>query len=331
MLNQKILSSFSDKNVLVTGGTGMIGRQVVTHLCNNNANVTSVSLDKVPTHSKANQIYGDLTELFFCKEITQGQDCVFHLAGVKGSMEVSKTMIASHFVPTLMINCNVLEACRLSNVSKVLYTSSIGAYANNTDTFKEIETEDFGGPPLDFAGWAKRMGELQIHAYKAQYGLTHFSIVRPSAVYGPGDNFDPKNAMVIPSLMAHIYKNEKPLEIWGDGSAVRDIAFSKDIAEGIILALYHGTNGSYVNLGSGHGYSIKEVVEALKSFLDFEYIFDTSKPSGSSKKLLDISLAKEHLGYSPQNSLLEGLKETWAWFIDNVDEHKRKQNYFQAA
>src|SRR3989304_260723 len=107
-----------------------------------------------------------------------------------------------------------------------------------------------------YPGWAKRMAELQVQAYKIQYGLDNFAVVRPCNVYGQGDNFDPKNAMVIPSLMYRIYHGENPLKVWGDGSAIRDFAFSRDVAEGVILALYYGTAASFVNLGSGRGDSV---------------------------------------------------------------------------
>jgi len=180
-----------------------------------------------------------------------------------------------------------------------------------------------------FPGWAKRMAELQVEAYRIQYGLNNFAIVRPCNVYGPGDNFDPKSAMVIPTLMWRIYNKENPVIVWGDGSAIRDFAYSRDVAEGIILALHHGTKGGFVNLGSGKGCTIKELVEALRTFLDFDYTFDASKPSGFPKRVMDISLARETIDYNPATSLADGLKETWAWFVKNSSEYLKKKNYFK--
>jgi GDP-L-fucose synthase len=148
-------------------------------------------------------------------------------------------------------------------------------------------------------------------------------------VYGPGDNFDPKNAMVIPSLMSRIKSGENPMLIWGDGSAVRDFAFSRDVAEGTILALYYGTKGKYLNLGSGRAVTIKELVETLHTFIDFDFEFDVTKSSGWPKRLMDISLAREMIKYDPSTSLLEGLKETWSWYLNNLDEHNLKKNYFK--
>jgi GDP-L-fucose synthase len=253
-------------------------------------------------------------------------DYVFHVAGIKGSIDVTVKNPASFFVPLLMFNTNVLEASRINNVKKLVYTSSIGAYSA-AEIFKEGENEE--KEPMDmFPGWAKRMAELQIKAYAKQYGLNSYSIVRPCNVYGPGDNFDPKNAMVIPTLMQRIFNKENPVTVWGDGSAIRDFAYSSDVAKGTILALHHGTNGKYVNLGSGKGYSIKELVETLAQFLDFNYEFDTSKPSGFPRRIMDINLAREMIKYQPETSLLQGLKNTWEWFKDNADEYKDKQNYF---
>ena len=327
MVKEQVLKSFSGRNVLVTGGTGLIGRQVVEILCSAGANVKIVSLDRIKVHDNAEHVVGDLTNFDFCKKITKDMDFVFHLAGIKGSMEVSKTKLASHFVPTLMFNANVLETCRINKVQKIVYTSSIGAYAN-TDIFRESDYK-LDSLPMDFAGWAKRMAELQIHAYNVQYDLENFSVVRPCNVYGPGDNFDPNNAMVIPTLMYRIYQKEDPVTVWGDGSAIRDFAYSRDIAEGVILALYHGTKSDFVNLGSGRGHSIKELVETLHSFLDFNYEFDTSKPSGFPKRIMDISLAKKLIYYNPTTSLLDGLKQTWQWFVNNQDEYLNKKNYFK--
>lgn len=327
MIKEEVLKIFPEKDVLVTGGTGLIGRQIVAILCDVGARVRIASLDKININDNAEHIYGDLSSFEFCQDITKDMDFVFHVAGIKGSVEVTKAKPASFFVPLLMMNTNVLEACRINQVQKVVYTSSIGAYAS-AEVFKE--TEKLEGPPMDmFPGWAKRMAELQVQTYKIQYNLSNFSIVRPCNVYGPGDNFDPHNAMVIPSLMYRIYHKEDPVVVWGDGSAIRDFAYGRDVAEGVILALYYGTDSHFVNLGSGKSYSIKELVETLNSFIDFNYQFDTTKPSGFPKRVMDISLARELIHYNPTTTLLNGLKETWDWFVKNQDEYLNRVNYFK--
>jgi GDP-L-fucose synthase len=328
VLKKEILDSFHGKRILVTGGTGLIGRQVVDILCGAEANVLIVSLDRIQVDSRAEHITGDITDFNICRQLTADVDFVCHLAGVKGSIDVTKAKPASFFVPLLMMNTNVLEACRQNNVCKVVYTSSIGAYPS-AEVFRE--SDDKEGPPMDlFPGWAKRMAEMQIAAYKIQYGLENFAIVRPCNVYGPGDNFDPDNAMVIPSLMHRILMKEDPVVIWGDGTAIRDFAFSRDVAEGVILALFHGTKGHpFINLGSGKGITIKELVETLRSFIDFNYHFDSSKPSGFRKRVMDISLAEKVIDFHPTTSLREGLMETWQWYICNRDEYLKKKNYFK--
>lgn len=327
MIELRVVKSFASKNVLITGGTGLIGRQVVKILCDAGANVRVASLDQVNVDGRAEHILGDLTEFSLCRELTKDMDYVFHMAGIKGSVEVTKSKPASFFVPLLMFNTNVLEACRVNKVKKVVYTSSIGAYSS-AEVFREGENME--GPPMDmFPGWAKRMAELQVKAYQEQYALDNFAIVRPCNVYGPGDNFDPQNAMVIPTLMYRIFNKENPVVVWGDGSAVRDFVYSRDVAEGVIQALYYGTRGGFVNLGSGTGVTIKELVETLHSFLGFNYEFDASKPSGFPKRVMDISLAKELIRYNPTTLLLDGLKETWEWFVNNQDEYLKKKNYFK--
>jgi len=329
VIKDEVLKSFSGKNCLVTGGTGMIGREIAILLANAGAHVRVVSLDKVIIHKSIDHVYGDLTDFDFCKEQTRDMDCVFHVAGIKGSIKVTVENPASFFVPLLMFNTNVLEASRLNKVPRLVYTSSIGAYST-AEIFIESEEED-QLPPMDmYPGWAKRMAEMQIQAYKTQYGLENYSVVRPCNVYGPGDNFDPENAMVIPTLMSRIHNGEDPVIVWGDGSAIRDFAYTRDVAEGTILALHHGTGGRYVNLGSGVGVSIKELVEGLHSFLDFNYEFDTSKPAGFPRRIMDITLAKNLIDYNPSMSLEDGLQETWKWFLENQDEFKNKKNYFSS-
>lgn len=328
MIRDEVAKEFAGRKVVVTGGTGLIGRQIVARLCDMGAKVVSLSLDRIEVDPRAEYVYADLADFGMCKECTKDADFVVHSAGIKGSIEVTKSKPASFFVPLLMMNTNMLEACRVNKVRKVVYTSSIGAYSSG-EVFRESE-DSVDRPPMDmFPGWAKRMAEMQVQAYKIQYGLENFAITRPCNVYGPGDNFDPKNAMVVPSLMARVDAGEDPLSIWGDGSAVRDIAYSRDVADGVILALHHGTRGSFVNLGSGAGVSIRQLVEALNEVIGFRYEFDTSKPAGFPRRVMDISRAREWLGYDPQTSLGYGLRETWNWYITHKDEHLKKVNFFR--
>ncbi len=305
----------------------MIGRKVIETLALAGAYIKSVSLDTLKLTADAEYVYGDLSDFNLCMELTKGMDYVFHLAGVQGNAYTSKAKPASHFVPILMINTNVLEACRINKAGKVVYVSTIGIY----EEAGILRESDFrcDSKPMDFAGWAKRMGELQIGAYKTQYGMENFSIVAPAHVYGEGDNFDPEVSLVIPSLLYRLHQGrENPLIVWGDGSAERDFVYSGDVAEGIVLAMYHGTAGELVNLGSGVGTSIRALIETLNTFIPFEYVFDTTKPTGVAKRIMDISRAQNMLGYQPKTTLTEGLKTTWTWYINNPDEHLKKKNHY---
>lgn len=327
MLKEDILSTFKGRNAVVTGGTGMIGREIVRILVEAGAAVRVVSLDKLKVNERAEHIYGDLCDFSVCKDVTRDMDFVFHVAGIKGSVDVTKAFPASSFVPFLMMNTNVLEAARLNGAKKVVYTSTIGTYSS-AEVFKEDDYDLLSEPMDMFPGWAKRMAELQTQAYAIEHKTDRFAVVRPCNVYGPGDNFDPNNAMVIPTLMWRILNQENPVRIWGDGTAVRDFLYSTDAAEGVIQALHHGTRGSFVNLGSGQGYTIRELVETLASFLDFNYEFDVTKPAGYPRRVMDMTRARDWIGFEAQTTLRQGLENTWNWFLANKDEYLSRKNYW---
>jgi len=320
--------AFAGRRVLVTGGTGMVGRQVVALLARAGAVVRTASLDRLDVPGAAEHRRGDLTDPAFCRAIVRDVDAVCHLAGIKGSVAVTAARPASFLVPLLQMNTNLLEAARRAGVRRLVYTSSIGAYPSR-ELLREEDAWD--GPPMDvFPGWAKRMGELQLDAYRREHGLD-WAAVRLTNVYGPGDNFDPASAMVIPSLMARVAAGEDPLVVWGDGGAVRDFAYSADVAEGILLALARGTGGEVVNLGSGAPVTIRELVETLARVVPFRFVFDASKPAGFPRRVMDATRARERLGWTAATPLRDGLEATWAWYRANRRAHEAKQDYFAEA
>ena len=327
MIPTSVARAFSGRTALVTGGTGLIGREVVRRLCDFGADVRSVSLDDIPTDPRAEQVKADLRNFDTCRDLTQGMDFVFHIAGIKGSVDVTKAQPASTFVPLLLMNTAVLEAARVNGVARLVYTSTIGTYAA-ADEFREDDYDLLSMPMDVYPGWAKRMAEMQIAAYAEQYGSDNFAVVRPCNVFGPGDNFDPSSAMVVPALMARWAGGERPLKVWGDGSAVRDFAFATDLAEGIILALHHGTRNSFVNLG-GQAHSVKELVETLAEVIGLDFEFDTSKPAGYPLRIMESTRARDWIGYMPQHDLKSGLKITWEWYTANPNVHRARRNYFQ--
>ncbi len=224
----------------------------------------------------------------------------------------------------------MMEAARRQKVSRFLYTSTIGVYAP-AEVFHEDDIwKTFPSENDRFAGWAKRMGELQAESYKIEYGWDKVSIVRPANTYGPFDNFDPKTAMVIPSLIHRAISGENPLTVWGDGTPIRDFIYSKDVAEGMMLAVEKGINVP-VNLGSGSGVTIKQITEVIAKSLPngpMKIVWDKSKPKGDAKRLMDITRAKKLLGFKPKYSLEEGIKETIEWYLGNRDNLGKRYNAF---
>lgn len=325
------MNFYKGKRILVTGGTGLIGRPLVEMLVESGATVTVVSLDdpsRAPKRIKF--IKADLREFSNCLTACMGQDIVFHLAGIKGSPAMTQKQPASFFVPTITFNTNIMEAARRQKVKRFLYTSTIGVYAP-AEVFHEDDVwKTFPSENDRFAGWAKRMGELQAESYKIEYGWDKISIVRPANVYGPFDNFDPKTAMVIPSLIHRALSGENPLHVWGDGSPIRDFIYSEDVARGMMLAVEKGVNVP-VNLGSGTGVTIKEVAEVIARNVPqgpIKIVWDKDKPKGDKKRLMGMQRAKKLLGFKPAVSLNEGTRKTIEWYLKNKDDLKKRYNVF---
>jgi GDP-L-fucose synthase len=317
------MNEYKNKKCLVTGGTGLIGRQVVDLLVNEGAIVEVISLDKITLNPNVwHYEYADLKDYKECEYHTQGKDYVFHLAGIKASPKITLERPATMSITPLMINTNVLEACRINGIKNVLFTSSIGAYENEPNcAFKEENA--YHGSPMDFyPGMVKRMAEYQIQSYKKEFGLD-YKVVRLTNNFGIGDNFNPDNGMFISSLMAKILRGGV-VEIWGDGSNVRDFAYSKDTARGILHMMLHGEG--IVNLG-GIKASVKEIVETMQSITPFEAHYNPQQASGIKERVLDTTKA-QGLGYKPFYTLYEALKETWEWYVKNSKESEKRLNYF---
>jgi len=179
-----------------------------------------------------------------------------------------------------------------------------------------------------FTGLAKRMGELQVEAYRIEYDWEDIFIVRPANVYGTYDNFDPKNAMVIPSLIKRAMDGENPFVVWGDGSPIRDFIHAKDVARGMMI-VFKKSIRQPVNLGSGVGVNIKKIVEIIGQNLDTnpEIVWDTSKPAGDKKRLMDMTRASS-FGFEPEISIEEGIKEVMEWYKENRDKVNKRYNVF---
>lgn len=308
--------NLKNKKIVVTGGTGLIGRELIESLLTKNpSEVQVVSLDdKSRSHPDCKFLQMDLRIKENCAKVVKGMDIVMHLMGNKGSPKMAKEKPADMFVSHLQCNTNMMNEAFLADVEWYLFTSTGGVYhpapiMKEDDVWKTMPSEHDW-----FPGWAKRMGELQAEAYKIQYGWNKVSIVRPSSIYGKYDNFDPINSQVIPTLIRRIVNKESPLVVWGDGSPIRDFMHAKDCADAMILIVEKEITYP-VNISSGKPTSIKELVSTLIDVTEEKppIVWDTTKPAGDSLRLLDATRLTK-LGFSPKISLSDGLKEVYEFY-----------------
>jgi len=321
---------FRAQNVLVAGGTGMIGIPLVRRLIEQGAQVRIASLDDPSrAHPQAEFIRTDLMSFRNCLAVCERMNYVFNLLGVKGSPAIAAAKPADSFVTTIRLSLNLMEAARRKGAWGYLYTSSIAVYAPADMFYEENVWKTFPSENDKFPGWAKRIGELQVEAYNIQYGWDQISIVRPANVYGPYDNFDLDNAMVIPTLIRRVIYGEDPIRVWGNGRSERDFIHAEDVARGMLLAAERGA-GQAINLGSGVGVSIRDLVELILRTVEHrpEIVWDTSKPSGDRKRILDISRARS-IGFEPSIPLEKGLREVVEWYKKNKEKADSRYDIFR--
>jgi GDP-L-fucose synthase len=319
---------FRNKNVLVTGGTGMIGRALVNKLKKYECNITVADLSPTGSNSSdVKYICADLRYFSTCEDICKNQDFIFNVVGVKGSPQACATQPADFMVPMLQFNTNMMEAARKSGAEWYLYTSSVGVYSPADVFYEDDVWKTFPSPNDRFAGWAKRMGELQAEAYSIQYNWNKCSIVRPANVYGMHDNFNPINSMVIPSLIRKAQENDV-LEVWGDGSSIRDFIYADDVADAMIHCVLNKITEP-VNLGSGSGFSIKELVEIVvkHSEKNLEVKWLTDKPNGDAVRIMSTERAEKY-GITPSVTLEEGIHLVTEWFKSNKNILDQRYNVF---
>jgi len=316
---------YRGKTVLVAGGTGTIGIPLVRQLVEHGADVTVVSLD---TREYARTVLGndvrfecdDLTDLSACERATKRKDYVFNMVGIKGSVGIGESKVASYFVPMLRFQTNLMDGAFRSGVSRYLFVSSVCAYPQST---LHVEDNMWSGLPKQndrYPGLAKRIGEIQGETYLKEHGWDAVRIVRPSNVYGPHDDFDPRTAQVVPALIRRMIDGENPVRVWGDGSVVRDFIFSEDVAYWSMVALERAPACLPVNLGSGRGRTIRELATIIASSVPQRprIEWDPEKPGGDPVRLMSMERAKEVLGFHERTTLEEGIRRTVEWFLSNM-------------
>lgn len=316
---------YSGKKVLVAGGTGLIGTALVGLLLQRGAKVRVVALGSSASLPEGVEFLRlDLRRWEACLEACGGMEYVFQLACLKGSAGMADSHAVDFLEGTELLNLHTLKAARDCGVGKYLYCSSIGVYPD-AEIFRENEVWDRPPHPWNkYANWGKRIGELQCEAYLEQYGYKT-CIVRPANIYGPHDDFDPATAMAIPALIGKACRGEDPLVVWGDGSQVRDFLYVKDCARGLLMSMEKYYECDPLNLGSGTGISISEVVETILKYAPHSprVKWDTTRPVGNRVRLMDMTKTRTKLGFYPEYSLDQGIKETMEWFLTHeIDPSK---------
>ena len=308
-----------NKNVLVTGANGMVAYQLIKLLRDRNCNLTLTDLhEKSKFFSDEKYISGDLRSRSFTQSVCKNQDIVFSLVGLKASPEECLKKPASHSVTMNQFNSNIIESAFKNDVEWFLYTSSVGVYYP-AEVF--VEDDVWKTTPSNndwYGGWAKRMGELNVEASMIEYNRSNCSIVRPANIYGKWDVFSDK-ATVIGSLISKAYHNNNDiLEVWGDGSPIRDFIYSKDVARGMLHMVENKINVP-VNLGSGKEVRISDIAEIIANYFEQEIDYDTTKPMGDMKRLLSTKRAESY-GFKSRVSLKEGIIRTIKWYEENINE-----------
>lgn len=311
---------YKDKVVLVTGGSGFVGSYFVEELLRQGAKI------RVPIHNRPMRIENDNIELVKadlniksdCIRVCRGADHVVHAAGAVSAAGVTTGKNPmSAIVDNLVLTGRMLEAACQEGVKRFLLFSSSTGYPAYDHPVKEDEF--WTGPTHDSYfgyGWMRRylerMGEF-VHSKSS----TKVAIVRPTAVYGRHDDFDPHTSHVIPALIRRAVRKENPFIVWGSSKVVRDFLHIKDLIRGSLLLLEKHAECDPVNIGYGSAVTVGEIVEYILSAAEHRNVdlqYDETKPTTIPFRMADTSKARHLLGFEPEIKLKDGLADTVKWF-----------------
>lgn len=306
----------SQKRILVTGGAGFLGRQVINLLVQSGANIDHI---KVVRSSDC-----DLRLMENCQRAAAEQDIIIHLAAHVGGIGLNREKPAELFYDNLMMGTQLIHAAYQSGVEKFVCVGTICAYPKFTPVpFKEDAIWD-GYPEETNApyGIAKKALLVQLQSYRQQYGFNGIYLL-PVNLYGPEDNFNPKSSHVIPALVRKVYeaqqRGDQKLPVWGDGTPSREFLYVDDAARGIVMAAQYYNESDPVNLGTNYEITIRDLVELICELMEFkgEIVWETNQPNGQPRRCLDTERAKEKFGFVAQMEFKQGLKNTIDWYRQN--------------
>ncbi|MGG6293750.1 GDP-L-fucose synthase family protein [Leptolyngbya sp. AN02str] len=313
--------SLTNQRILVTGGAGFLGKQVVHQLVQAGANPDKITV--VRSHDC------DLRRLEHCQRAVDQQDIVIHLAAHVGGIGLNREKPAELFYDNLMMGTQLIHSAYEAGVQKFVCVGTICAYPKFTPVpFKEDDIWD-GYPEETNApyGIAKKALLVQLQAYRQQYGFNGIYLL-PVNLYGPEDNFDPRSSHVIPALIRKVHeaqqRGDRTISVWGDGSPTREFLYSTDAARGIVMGTQFYSEPDPVNLGTGYEISIKDLIESICELMEYdgELVWETDKPNGQPRRCLDTQRAKEKFGFVAEVSFRQGLMNTINWYRQHSAENE---------
>ena len=303
-----------EATIAVTGGTGFLGSHVVTELERAGGRAIGVGRDDYDLRDRA------AIDRMLATTKPAG---VIHLASVVGGIGANLAEPGRFFYENALMGIEVLEACRIERVPKVVIAGTVCAYPKHTPV-PFCENDLWNGYPEETNapyGLAKKMLLVQAQAYREQYGC-NFVYLLPVNLYGPGDNFDLDTGHVIPAMIRRFLqaREERRDEVvlWGDGTATREFLYVEDAARAFRLALERYDAPEPVNIGSGDEISIRDLAALVAEFCGYEgrITWDTSKPNGQPRRKLDTRRAQELFGFEATTALRDGLRQTIDWFTE---------------